>query len=177
MRLQYHDLLIRNAAAADADQLCIWWNDGRVMAHAGFPNGLGTTAEEIAESLAADNDDTRRRLLIEYQGRPIGEMSYRMTAPDTAEIGIKICDFSMQKKGLGKQLLSMLCKALFARGCARIILETNLENRRAQHVYERLGFQKKGVRYDCWEDQLGRLQSAVDYELTRDTFVDFAAEA
>lgn len=174
MRLTYHDLVIRNAEARDAAQLCAWWNDGRVMAHAGFPRGLGTTAEKIAADIATDSDDTRRRLVAAYRSRLIGEMSYRMVAADAAEIGIKICDFSMQEKGFGKQLLSMLIKALFARGCARITLDTNLANLRAQHVYERLGFQKTGVRYDSWRDQDGKLQSAVDYELTREAFVDFA---
>lgn len=173
MRLCFRDLTIRNAEGTDAAQLCAWWNDGRVMAHAGFPNGLGTTAEKIAASLATDSDDTRRRLIIEYRGRPIGEMNYRLTDAKTAEIGIKICDFSMQEKGLGRMFLSMLCQALFGRGCEKIALDTNLNNLRAQHVYELLGFQKLGVRYDCWEDQLGRPQSAVDYALTPETFHDF----
>ena len=34
-------LTIRNATPDDAQQLCIWWNDGEIMAHAGFPNGTG----------------------------------------------------------------------------------------------------------------------------------------
>ena len=48
--------------------------------------------------------------------------------------------------------------------------ETNL---RAQHVYESLGFQKLRVNIDSWTDQLGNKQSAVDYELTEDNFIDF----
>jgi len=47
MKLTKDKLTIRNATAADAEQLCKWWNDGNVMAHAGFPNGLNTTVEEI----------------------------------------------------------------------------------------------------------------------------------
>lgn len=43
MHLQYRDLAIRNAAPADVPLLVKWWNDGAVMAHAGFPNGLHTT--------------------------------------------------------------------------------------------------------------------------------------
>lgn len=48
MRLQYKNLTIRNAAVEDADLLALWWNDGKIMAHAGFPKGTGETAEEIA---------------------------------------------------------------------------------------------------------------------------------
>lgn len=34
----------------------------------------------------------------------------------------------------------MLIEELFSMGYEKIILETNLKNTRAQHVYERLGF-------------------------------------
>ena len=176
MFLVLHDLTIRNAEARDAAQLAAWWNDGRVMDHAGFPMGLGETPEQVAASLAEDADDTHRRLMILCREGPIGEMSYRFLTANTAEIGIKICDFSMQEKGLGKQLLSLLIKALFQQGCIRIVLDTNLNNTRAQHVYERLGFQKIAVRRNSWRDQLGNLQSAVDYALTPEDFIDFAIE-
>ena len=46
-KIQYENLTIRQAVAADAKQLAAWWNDGAVMAHAGFPNGLGITEEEV----------------------------------------------------------------------------------------------------------------------------------
>ena len=58
MLVEYNTLRIRNAAAKDAAQLAAWWNDGRVMAHAGFPNGLGISAEEIAGALEQDSDET-----------------------------------------------------------------------------------------------------------------------
>ena len=56
-------------------------------------------------------------------------------------------------------------------GYRRIVLDTNLNNRRAQHVYEQLGFRRLGVRKDAWRDQLGVLQSAVDYELRPEDFI------
>lgn len=54
-------LTIRNAEVYDAYQLAEWWNDGAVMAHAGFPMGLGTTPEKIALDISTDTDDTRSR--------------------------------------------------------------------------------------------------------------------
>lgn len=173
MLLQYHDLTIRNVTPEDAPQLSLWWNDGRVMAHAGFPLGINETVESIADNLRLDNEQ-HRRLMVLLSERPIGEMCYRMVDDKTAEIGIKICDFSQQNKGYGKILLSLLIRALFDdMGCVRIVLDTNLTNLRAQHVYERLGFERQGMRKDCWLDQLGNLQSAVDYSLTRERFVSF----
>ncbi|MBR5446603.1 MAG: GNAT family N-acetyltransferase [Clostridia bacterium] len=165
-------ITIREATADDADQLCTWWNDGQIMAHAGFPLGLGTTPEVIRQKIESDNNC---RHMILYDGTPIGEMNYRETEPGVCEIGIKICDATMQNKGLGKQILSMFIEGLFDEcGYEKIILDTNLNNLRAQHVYEQLGFRKIRIRENSWTDQLGKLQSAVDYELTKDCFVSYA---
>ena len=90
-----------------------------------------------------------------------------------AEIGIKICDSLYQEKGLGKKILSMLIGELFARGYKKIILDTNLNNKRAQHVYETLGFSKVRENIDSWTNQVGEIQSSVDYELIPENFVDF----
>ena len=158
-------LRIRQARITDAEQLATWWNDGAVMAHAGFPRGLGTTAGGVAASLSEDNVATSCRLILLWGTEAIGEMCYSVKERDTAEIGIKICRLDLQGQGLGKRYLRLLIEALFSRGIQKICLDTMLENRRAQHVYESLGFQKVGVRQDCWQDQLGSWRTAVDYEL------------
>ena len=59
-------------------------------------------------------------------------------------------------------------------GYEKIVLDTNLNNKRAQHVYEQLGFRKVRVRVNSWRNQLGELQSAVDYELERPEFINYA---
>lgn len=101
-------------------------------------------------------------------------MSYYNVGDDTAEIGIKICDFSKQNKGYGKILLSMFIRSLFSNyGYKKIILDTNLNNTRAQHVYEKLGFKKVRVKNNSWKNQIGELQSSVDYELVEENFNDF----
>ena len=175
MFIRDNNLTIRNATSNDASILCKWWNDGKVMKHAGFPNGLGTSEEIIIQQLADDTDETIRRLIIEVDGVPTGEMNYRNQGNGIAEIGIKICVFSKQEKGHGKKLLSMLIKALFKDlGYKKIILDTNLNNLRAQHVYEKLGFQKMRVNVDAWKNQLGELQSFIDYELEEKNFINYA---
>ncbi|MDO4326941.1 MAG: GNAT family N-acetyltransferase [bacterium] len=175
MLLQYNNLTIRNATADDAEQLALWWNDGTIMAHAGFPNGIGQSVQEIADSLRKDSDQTYRRLMIEVDNHAIGEMNYRNKGNQTVEIGIKICDFSKQNKGIGKIVLSMFISALFRDfGYQKIILDTNLKNERAQHVYEQLGFTKLRVNENSWTNQVGELQSSVDYELYQDNFINYA---
>ena len=170
MRIIYNDLCIRNAEGKDCEQLATWWNDGSVMAHAGFPNGLGTTAEEIKEQIANDSDDTKRRLIIEYRGTSIGEMSFYVYEGKKVEIGIKICNSDFQGKGLGRVILSMLIEKLFSTGYELIFLDTNLKNTTAQHVYELLGFKKIAVNENSWKDQLGELQTSIDYELRASDF-------
>ena len=166
------NLTIRNATDADVSQLGIWWRDGSIMAHAGFPLGLSITDEEIAEKLTSDTDDTYRRLIIEVNSLPIGEMNYRNKGNQTAEIGIKICDFSMQEKGYGTQFLFMLVSELFGNyEYEKIILDTNLNNKRAQHTYEKIGFRKIRERHDSWKNQLGEMQSTVDYEITKTEYI------
>ena len=172
---QFGNLTIRNATVEDAVLLSAWWNDGKIMAHAGFPNGTGETPQCIAEKISKDEDNVCRRLIIEYDKIPIGEMSYYNIGNDTTEIGIKICDFTKQNKGYGKILLSMLIHSLFSNyGYKKIILDTNLKNTRAQHVYEELGFKKVRVRDNSWKNQLGELQSSVYYELVEENFNDFS---
>lgn len=68
----------------------------------------------------------------------------------------------------------MLIGWLFRNGYQKIILDTNLTNTRAQHVYESLGFRKVRTNIDTWKDQLGRLQSSVDYELVEQDFVSYS---
>ena len=91
-----------------------------------------------------------------------------------AEIGIKICEASFQEKGLGRIVLSMLIRELFLKGYTKIVLDTNMNNTRAQHVYEKLGFHRVRIHENSWKNQLGELQSSIDYELFPDKFIDFS---
>ena len=174
MYIKNRDIEIRNAVPADAALLCTWWNDGTVMEHAGFPLGLGIDEKQVTEKINAETDDTTRRHIIQCKGIPVGEMNYRRTNADTCEIGIKICEKEYQNRGLGRVVLSMFIDGLFHRcGYKKVLLDTNLNNLRAQRVYEKLGFRKLRINIDSWTAQLGRKQSYVDYELTEKDFVSF----
>lgn len=173
MRLESKDIVIRMAENSDAPILYRWWSDGAVMAHAGFPNGLDTSVERIRQQIENTNDQNRL-LMIDYRSQPIGEMNFREVDEETVAIGIKICQEDQQNRGLGRVVLSMLIKELFKTGYKKIVLDTNLKNTRAQHVYETLGFKKINIRYHSWKDQLGEFQSAVDYELVEKDFIDYA---
>lgn len=173
MKRSCGNLLIREATIEDALQLCKWWNDGKIMNHAGFPNGINTTLEIITKQIIKQTDSECRHIIL-YDMVPIGEMIYRIINKNTCEIGIKICDFSMQNKGLGKIILSLFIEELFNQyDFEKIVLDTDLNNKRAQHVYEQLGFKKLRINENVWQDQVGNLRSTIDYELIKDWFVSY----
>lgn len=180
IRLNQAELTIRSATKADAEQLTSWWNDGTVMEHAGFPNGLGTTAEATRLLIAENLTSRGQRCILEVNQIPIGEMSY-MVEGQTAEIGIKICDPIWQNRGLGPRYLTMLIGYLFgaeskdyALPVDKIALDTNANNLRARHVYEKLGFRRDDLSDLRWQDQLGNWQIGVAYELKRSDWENFS---
>lgn len=170
MELKDKDLTLRKAVATDARQLTDWWNDGRVMEHAGFPNGLGITEEET--QLTIENADRKNMtiLIIEVENKPVGECNFRLMG-DQAEIGIKVCDQSYQNRGFGRRALKLMISHVFNNPeITKVILDTNIKNKRSQHVYRELGFKLVDTRINAWQDQLGAWQTALDFELLRKDF-------
>jgi len=171
MFIKKDNLVIRSAALEDAQILTDWWNDGAVMAHAGFPNGLGQSLEETMEQIKKNEIKLSQICIIEVENIRIGEMAFNI-GKKFAEIGIKICEVSYQNQGYGKSLLRMLIDYLFTDEkinnvvkIEKIILDTNINNKRAQRLYEKLGFRKVATNVDAWKNQLGELQTSIDYEM------------
>lgn len=177
MYIEKDNLIIRSATVKDAEILTNWWNDGEVMAHAGFPNGLGQAIEDTIKQIETNKHKLSQTCIIQYKDIPIGEMSFGI-GENLAEIGIKICQVQYQNQGFGSILIKMLIEYLFTdpdinnkMKINKIILDTNLNNKRAQHVYEAIGFKKVATNINAWKDQLGEYQSSVDYEMTSDDFL------
>ncbi len=176
MYIEKNNLLIRSAVNDDAEILTSWWNDGKIMAHAGFSNGLKTNKEDVLTQISNNLKGLSQRCIIEISNERIGECSYRLK-DDYAEIGIKICDTNFQNKGYGTKLLKIVINFIFTdksinNTCKinRVILDTDLENVRAQYVYEKLGFKKIRTNIDSWKNQLGVSRSSIDYELTLEDY-------
>ncbi len=169
MMLQHNSLTIRSATEKDIDTLCAWWADGAIMAHAGFPNGITTDKEKLKAQIQhqTTEQNLKQLLIIEEKDIPLGEMSYTLKG-NVATMGIKICRQETQNQGRGKIYLQMLIDYLFnKKNVATIQVDTMIENKRAQHVYESLGFQKVRIHEDCWIDQRGRKRTAIEYELRK----------
>lgn len=152
---------MRYARESDAKILTSWWNDGAVMAHAGFPRGIGTSEAEVAAKIKLETPK-RRRLILENADQPIGEANYRITDDATAWIGINICDHAQLEHGYGTRFLVLLIGYLFRDVNVSLIkLDTKRENARALHVYRC----KIGMRETACTDLV------VEFELTEDEFL------
>ena len=180
MCLMDSELLLRGAGEEDVKVLNAWWNDGAVMAHAGFPDGLNQPLEETLRLVRAYAASADHGLwIILHRGTPIGESSWQLVDSATARCGWKICEADYQNRGLGPRVIRMTLSWLFSDEGLRarhpitsVIWDTNLNNTRAQLVYEhKIGAERLGVRENSWQDQRGVWQSAVDYRVTRGRFM------
>ena len=64
------------------------------------------------------------------------------------------------------------------KSCYRCLLAnylntTNINNKRARHVYESLGAKLHQIEKDAYKDSRGQLQTAYDYRLNKDDFQCF----
>ena len=57
-------LLIRRATVADAGMYVALWNDPRVMAHVGFPEGLGVDESEMTRRIRDKPDADYEQFLV-----------------------------------------------------------------------------------------------------------------
>lgn len=176
MFINKNNLVIRSATIEDAQILNDWWNDGKIMAHAGFPNGLGQSLDVTLLQIKENDIKLSQRCIIEVDNVRVGEMSFRI-GENFAEIGIKICDVSYQNHGIGSKLLQMLIEYLFTDEkinnvvkIEKIILDTDIENERAQHVYEKIGFRKVATNINAWKNQLGELRTSIYYEMSLEDY-------
>lgn len=161
---------LRQADNNDVEALLSWWNDGKVMSHAGFPNGLNKNEQDILNELSTNNKE-QRRLIMLYDDFRIGEMSYKHIGNDVYDFGIKICNEEYQNRHLGPKYLALLFDYLFDELNAKtIILDTDLENTRAQKVYERIGFTNKVIKYNSWVNAVGETRSSVSYSMNKEQY-------
>lgn len=178
MRVQKDNIVIRTAISQDAVKLNKWWNDGRVMEHAGYPYGLGYSLEETIDDIKEWEGIKGQLCVIEIDGKVIGELSYTIKRNNVAYPGWQICEKSYQNKGYGPKIMMMLFEFIFTDEkinskvpIKTIAWDTMIENKRAQYVYEnKMGIRKVGIKKNYWKDQRGKWRTAIFYELNRNEF-------
>ncbi|MDR2558504.1 MAG: GNAT family N-acetyltransferase [Oscillospiraceae bacterium] len=87
-------------------------------------------------------DDNYMELIIEVDGQPVGEMNCHNMGNKIAQISIEI-EPAMRDKGYGTRFLRILIDELFTNyNYVKIILDVDINNHRARHVYKKLGFRE-----------------------------------
>ncbi len=170
MYLQQEDIIIRTVTDDDVFYLVKWWNDGCVMEHAGFYDGIDTTCQRVYCQIQDEMDEKEKlRLIIEINKNPVGEMVYKVQNNDV-EIGIKICERNYQNHGYGQKILIMFFDELFSRGYKNILISTLKRNKRARYVYKKLGAKIQKIEYKSYKDSYGEMLDCIFYILNSEEF-------
>ncbi|MGL4338557.1 MAG: GNAT family N-acetyltransferase [Turicibacter sp.] len=174
-------LIIREVMESDALQLVTWWGNGEIMCHVGFPDGIKSNVDQLRQDIVAQMHDknknrhSRRYLILKKDSNTaIGELSYHDLdlKNHQCSFGIKICELNEQGQGYGEEALRGFLTFLFTEFLLhRIELDTLLENKRAQALYQKVGFKVIGVKRDMWLDPSGTYRSAVLMDMLRDEFL------
>ena len=161
-----HKESFRKAQVSDAELLAKWWNDGNIMEHAGFPDGLGITVNEVRDKIVNRNF-YNLLFIICYNKEPIGELSANIK-DGVADFGIKICNAEYQNKGIGTFVMRKFFKELFKNdNVNKISISTNKKNTRAIYVYKNK-LNAELVKEFEFKDANGEMQQGVEFELTKE---------
>lgn len=139
-------VVLRATERADLPNFVVWLNDERVLEYFGrfLPMSLSQEESWYERMLA---DDSVCNLAIEYEGKHIGGAGFSNIDGRTqsAEVGLFIGLPELWDRGLGYDILHTLLKFGFEQmNLNRIALRVFEENKRAVHLYEKVGFQHEG---------------------------------
>ncbi len=149
-----------------------WWNDGNLMVSVGFEDGLNISLQKIEQQIEKSFiDPEATKLMIVYHKAtktPLGEASFGEFNPKdkSMRIGLKIGDLTQQGKGYGKELTRGLCQYIkTAYHVNTIYIDTLLDNKRAQKLYESLGAETLEIKRRFWKDPKGKWRDVIFYRL------------
>lgn len=168
MQMKQDDITLRTAVLSDAPILNQLWNDGELMKHVGFPEGIGQSLSETEDNIRSWENKRSQLFIIEQAGEPIGEC-YIIYRPNdtTAYPGWKISQVTKQNQGLGTRVVLMLCEHIFSDpAITAIYWDTLGSNDQVRHVY-RNKFGLDEIKVEPWTDPSGETREVVAYQLDR----------
>jgi len=138
---------IRETSKCDFENVMSLWNNGEVMSFVGYPEGTGTTLDEMNKWLEwAINKPVRCHYSIYNEEIGYcGETFYNVvnTENRTACLDIKLLPTS-QGKGIAQTALIFAINKAFDNGNAeRVYVEPHPDNQKAWALYEKVGFVSK----------------------------------
>lgn len=147
--IQTRRLKIRKATVADAELFFTLWNSPTVMNYVGFPNGLGTSLEEIEAKLENQSEGVYGRLLTITHcetDEAMGECF--MTLPNNAgiaETDVKLLPTFWGQK-FGVEVKQGLLEYLFSHtDCTAVQATPNIHNIASIKMQEAVGGVRAGT--------------------------------
>jgi RimJ/RimL family protein N-acetyltransferase len=146
---------IRPLEPGDEEYLYRWWNDGSVMAPAGWFYGKLQGKEAIRDLVAGQKSDgetleRERRFIVCKRGsmEPIGEAGYSNwdARNQKAGLDLRIYEGDEQEKAYGLDALYHFVDFLFRYlNLNKLELTTLSDDKSAVDMYHRMGFQDIGI--------------------------------
>ncbi|MCC6617908.1 MAG: GNAT family N-acetyltransferase [Chloroflexi bacterium] len=157
---------LRPTTETDLPDLMALWNDGAVMRHVGYPDGIGADPEHMRAWLRRVRADPSRRHYTIHTAEIgfCGEVHARTAADGLASLDIKLQP-KAQGRGIAHAALGRLIDEIFSAGVAsRAYVEPDRANSAALRLYGRLGFVERPRPASL--EPLG--SNAVHLEISRD---------
>lgn len=134
---------IKETTQDDLANIMSLWNDGDVMQHVGFPNGLDIDSHGLEKWYLQISKNPAFKHFSVYDSELgyCGESCYSIDLEHRiGEMDIKL--FSKARgKGIARFAFEHAIKEAFrTRKCDRVFVEPKLENKKAWALYETLGF-------------------------------------
>lgn len=153
----------------EAVRLCHrWMSDETTIAWMGQP-GEALSLSDVrmrAEAMASHKPGERHFSIIDAEsGEYVGTCSIEVMGGTNAMLGIMICDEEHRNRGIGTEVMGLLCDFAFGEmGVHRVTLEIAAENARARRCYEKVGFAECGTEHEvAWYH--GRWNDCVRMEI------------
>ncbi len=171
--IQGERVMLRANEHEDLPNYVRWLNDPEVLEYFGnlFPLSL-IQEEQWYEKMLQDPNELA--FAVEYEGRHVGGAGYCNLdgRNQNAEVGLFIGLPELWDQGLGHDVLQALLRFGFEQmNLHRIYLQVFAENRRAVHLYEKVGFQHEG----CWRQaqfRHGRFHDILWMSILREEWAD-----
>lgn len=99
-------------------------------------------ASEVGfENFLKDKSETRYAICLKDTGEIVGDIGERIV-PNSPDIkfGLTIFRKDLWDKGIGRQAVTQLLEKLKARNIETAVLDVDKQNKRAIHLYEKIGF-------------------------------------
>ena len=144
---------IRPTRHGDLPFLQALWNDGTVMRHKGYPNGMDVTAQCMERWWATTPQSQQFDLSLSslatphctielLDSTPIGELTYTLDAHKRAHVDLKLSQ-TYWRQGYATEAMILALRELFTTtGITKVLTEPTAENIDAHHLYARCGFQQ-----------------------------------